>query len=41
MLWHTRFFILLVHVCTESLNKQDIQKENCLQEFPILLALIY
>ena len=31
---------MVVHVCTKSLNKQGIQ-ENCLQEFPILLALNY
>ena len=40
MLWCTLFFIMVVHVCTKSLNKQGIQ-ENCLQEFPILLALNY
>ena len=40
MLWHTCFFIMVVHACTKSLSKQGIQK-NCLQEFPILLALNY
>ena len=40
MLWHTRFFTMVVHPCTKSLSKQGMQK-NCLQEFPILLALNY
>ena len=32
---------MVVHACTKSLSKQGIQKKNCLQEFPILLALNY
>ena len=41
MLWCTRFFIMVVHVCTKSISKQGIQKKNCLQELPILLVLNY
>ena len=40
MLWHKRFFTMVVYACTKCLSKQRIQK-NCLKEFPILLALNY
>ena len=40
MLWRRRFFIMVVHhVPRVSANKA--YKKNCLQEFPILLALNY
>ena len=33
MLWFTYFFTMVVHACTKSLRKQDIQKKIVYQDF--------